>query len=80
MITVKLTDAEAAFLTMCRMAGFITEPMEHLKDRPMLKAVRSSLYGSQFPIIASTFAKLCLERPELQECYDKAKEAWRKYS
>lgn len=29
-----------------------------------------------FPIVASTFAALCEERPELREHYDRAKEAW----
>lgn len=33
-------------------------------------------YPESFPIVASTFEALTIERPELREHYDRAKEAW----
>lgn len=42
----------------------------------MVTAVQAGRYSTLFPIVASTFEALTIERPELREHYDRAKQAW----
>lgn len=71
-----MTEAEQAFMTMVKMAGI---DLERWDDIALDLAIRFTYWSDDiraFPIVASTFEALTIERPELREHYDRAKEAW----
>lgn len=41
-----------------------------------VSAVQIGRFPHLFPVVASTFEALTIERPELREHYDRAKQAW----
>lgn len=57
----------------CEGRGWMEAPVKYIADMmPTLVAKRPET----FPIVASTFEALTIERPELREHYDRAKQAW----
>ncbi len=81
-----MTDAEKAFLAMWRMAkpDFpkpISDYLFTVADsqgwvEPITQRLCLKPWVQCFPIVASTFEALTIERPELREHYDRAREAW----
>lgn len=77
----KMSDLDGFLLDRAPWISFndLGHALDPVVDGPMMVA---ALYGrfprdsSHFPIVASTFATLVEERPELREHYDRAKEAW----
>lgn len=87
-----MTDAEAKFVLMAKIglpepASSNSRSLASIKRQLVIyEAERTGRFGNlareivaypeSFPIVASTFAALCEERPELRPHYDRAKEAW----
>lgn len=85
-----MSDAIDRFITMARMG--LPEIEESPRGLATIRrklvfqeAARENLinltkeirfYPESFPIVASTFAALTIERPELLEHYERARQAW----
>lgn len=89
---VEFTDAEAKFLTMCKMVDApkwfqpyfdrgdylpVQMPSFGRKDLVFVNAATiEHLPPEAFGVVAQSFAELCRERPELQPFYDRAEVAY----
>lgn len=82
-----MTEIESRFLTMARMGLPTLEGVPAIIQGIVFNQAAKrgwfdTLCGEitknpeSFPIVASTFEALTIERPELREHYDRAKEAW----
>lgn len=87
-----MTDAEQRFLAMCKMSpigetiGMMARIAHAVRENDFVPVASSfsrtrdepwfSRANDCFPIVASSFEALTVERPELRPYYDKAKATW----